>query len=410
MTDSVRTDPTDTATMSVPSHIPAELVRDFDYMHEAKGEDLYAWWAKLHACPDIFYTPRHGGHWVLTRHADIASVLANYTDFSSRHQTVPAAGKPIALPPIEYDPPLHTDFRRLLAPFFTPKAIGDLEVKARKLTIDLIASFQSRGECDFVAEFALAMPIGIFLSLVDLPSEDRLFLLDCAEDMVRGSTPDQQMAGFERAFGYLGQKFAERRAHPGADILSAIIQGEIDQGRPLNDEELLGMGALLLAGGLDTVAGMMGFIMIHLAEHEEHRQQLIDRPERIPTAVEELMRRYQIANIARVVTHDLYYQGVFMKAGDMVLTPTSMSSVDDRQYSNPLTVDFDREDKRSLVFGKGPHQCIGAFLARTELRVFLDEWLKRIPNFRIKPGETPTVVAGRGNSVHYLPLQWDVTV
>jgi cytochrome P450 len=166
------------------------------------------------------------------------------------------------------------------------------------------------------------------------------------------------------------------------------------------------MGALLLAGGLDTVAGMMSFIMIFLSGHEAHRARLIADPAIIPTAVEELMRRHQTANIARVVTHDIVYKGVAMQAGDMVLTPTSMAGLDDRRYANPYEVDFDRADKKSLVFGRGPHQCIGAFLARTEIRVFLAEWLRRIPNFAIKPGEKPVVVPGRGNSVHYLPLVW----
>lgn len=392
----------------IPAHVPASLVRDFDYMDAPEGQDLYRWWAEILDGPDIFFSPRHGGHWVLTRHDDIAHVLATHADFSSRCQTIPAEGKPLRVPPIEYDPPLHTDFRRLIAPFFTPKAIGDLEIKARALTISLIEAFQQRGECDFVSEFSLQMPIGIFLGLVDLPDEDRLQLIDCAEGMVRGTTPEAQEAGFRKAFDYLGAKFAERRANPGSDVLSAIIQGEIDNGRPLTDDELLGMGALLLAGGLDTVAGMMGFIAIHLATHDDHRQALIDDPALIPQALEELMRRYEIANISRMVVRDIEYQGVSMKAGDLILTATAIAGLDERQYPDPMTVDFARGNKRSLVFGKGPHMCIGAFLARTELRVFLTEWLARIPHFRLKPGTTPVIVSGRANSVHYLPLVWDI--
>ena len=392
---------------SVPAHVPPELVREFDYMHVMQGRDLYAWWAQLHDFPEIFFTTCHGGHWVLTRHEDIAAVLANHEDFSSRHQTVPTIGKPIRMAPIEYDPPLHMDFRRLLAPFFTPKAIGHLEGRATNLARKLIDDLAPKGECDFVADFSLAMPIGIFMGLVNLPDSDRLFLLECAEDIVRGITAEQQMGGFQRAFDYLGKKFTARAAKPGDDMLSAILQGTIEGGRPMTQEELLGMGALLLAGGLDTVAGMMGFMMLHLAEHPEHRRELIENPDIIPQAVEELMRRFQIANVAREVKRDTTYRGVFMKSGDMVLTPTAMSSIDERQYPDPMTVDFGRANKRSLVFGNGPHQCIGAFLARTELRVFLREWLARIPDFRIKDGDQPVVVAGRANSVHYLPLVWE---
>jgi cytochrome P450 len=190
--------------------------------------------------------------------------------------------------------------------------------------------------------------------------------------------------------------------------LSHIMQGTVEGGRPMTEMELLGMGALLLAGGLDTVAGMMGFIMLHLARNPDHQALLAANPDMMPQAIEELMRRFQIANIARIVVRDTVLKGVSMNQGDMVLTPTSMAGLDERRYPAPMAVDFERDDKRSLVFGKGAHQCVGAFLARTELRVFFAEWLKRVPRFRLAPGETPVAVPGRANAVSYLPLVWDV--
>lgn len=392
----------------IPAHVPAELVRDFDFMQAGAEEDLYAWWAKLHDGPDIFFTPRHGGHWVTTRHEDISHVLENYDVFSSQQMTVPKGTHQFPSPPIMYDPPLHTDFRKLLAPFFAPKSIGDLETKARDLSIRLIDQVAQKGSCEFVAELSLAMPIGIFLGLVDLPDDDRLELLGYAEKLVRGQTHEEQAEGFQLAYRYLATVFADRREKPGADILSYMLQGTVEGGRPLTEPELLGMGSLLLAGGLDTVAGMMGFIMLHLARSPEQQALLVQNPDLIPQAVEELMRRHQIANVARLVVKDTVLKGVAMKEGDMVLTPTSLAGIDDRRYPDPQTVDFSRADKRSLVFGKGPHQCIGAFLARTELRVFLAEWLKRIPTFRIPQGEKPIAVPGRANAVSYLPLEWDV--
>ncbi|GGD84656.1 cytochrome P450 [Croceicoccus mobilis] len=393
--------------LPIPAHVPPTLVRDFDYLREVEGEELWHWWSHLHDGPEIFYTPHNGGHWVLTRHAAIAEVLADYTRFSSRHQTVPVAGKPFSLPPIEVDPPLHGEFRRLIAPWFTPKAMVGMESDAKALCIELIEGFRERGHCEFISEFALVMPIGIFLKLVDLPAGDRLHLLEIAEKMVRGDE-EQQAEGFAAAFEYLDVKLEERRRNPGDDMLSAIVTGTIDGGRLLTDEEARLMGALLLAGGLDTVAGMIGFITQHLAGHDEHRRLLASEPDRIHSATEELMRRHQIANIAREVVADTEYHGVAMKAGDMILTPTSMAAVDDREYNNPLEVDFDRPNKRSIVFGNGPHQCIGAFLARTEIRVFLREWLARIPEFRIAAGKTSRVFSGRANAMRYLPLEWDI--
>lgn len=391
----------------IPAHVPPALVHDFDFLAPEVEGDLYDWWEKLHAAPDIFFTPRHGGHWVTTRHDAIAHVLETWDTFSSTQMTVPKGTHSFPAPPIMYDPPLHTDFRRLLAPFFAPKSIGNLELKARELTTALLDKYAGTGECEFVADFSLTMPIGIFMGLVDLPDEDRLTLIDCAEKIVRGRTAEEQTEGFLEAYQYLSKVFAERRERPGNDILSSLMAGTVEDGRPLTEHELLGAGSLLLAGGLDTVAGMLGFIMLHLAQHDEHRRQLATNPDLIPNAVEELMRRHQIANVARIVVRDTVLAGVSMKAGDMVLTPTSMAGLDDRKYDDPMAVDFNRADKRSLVFGKGPHQCIGAFLARTELRVFLAEWLKRIPEFSVKPGCTPLAVPGRANAVHYLPLVWN---
>lgn len=392
----------------IPDHVPADLVRDFDFLQAGIDGDLYDWWDKLHDGPEIFFTPRHGGHWVTTRHDDIAHVLETYETFSSQQMTVPKGTHQFLSPPIMYDPPLHTDFRKLLAPFFTPKSIGDLELKARNLSVDLIDKVASRGECEFVSELSLAMPIGIFLGLVDLPESDRLELLEYAEKMVRGRTPETQTEGFMLSYQYLGKVFAARREKPGNDILSYAMQGAVEGGRPLTETELLGLGALLLAGGLDTVAGMMGFIMLHLARTPAHQRLLREKPEIMPQAIEELMRRHQIANIARLVVKDTQLRGVTMKAGDMVLTPTSMAGLDDRRYPDPMTIDFDRADKRSLVFGRGAHQCIGAFLARTELKVFFAEWLARVPEFRLKPDETPITIPGRSNAVVYLPLVWGV--
>lgn len=397
----------DASGLSIPSHVPPSLVRDFDYLREVDNKDLWAWWSQLQDGPEIFFTPRNGGHWVLTRHETVAEVLADYAQFSSRKQTVPVAGKPFSLPPIEIDPPLHGEYRRLIAPWFTPKAMIGMEAHARSLCVELIEGFRERGRCEFVSDFALIMPIGIFLRLVDLPTEDRLPLIEIAEKVVRGDE-QAQAEGFVQAFAYLDVKLEERRRNPGDDMLSALVTGRIEDGRLLTAEEARLMGALLLAAGLDTVAGMMGFITKHLAENAEHRRLLAAEPERIHSATEELMRRYQTANVAREVVADMTYRGIAFKAGDMVLTPTTMAAIDDREYDNPMQVDFDRKNKRSLVFGNGPHQCIGAFLARTEIRVFLREWLARIPEFRIVSGETPKVFSGRANTISFLPLEWDV--
>ena len=168
----------------------------------------------------------------------------------------------------------------------------------------------------------------------------------------------------------------------------------------------LGLCAALIAGGLDTVPNMLSFMTLFLARNPAHRQQLIDDPALVPDAVEELIRRHPIGNFVRVVIRDMEYKGLQFKAGEIVMTPTTLAGLDDRRYPDAMTVDFKREDKKHIAFGRGPHQCIGILLARCELRVFLAEWMKRIPHFAIKAGAQPITKAASVNHVLYLPLTW----
>jgi len=391
---------------SVPEHVPPELVRDFNYV-DMRGEvDVYEHFRKLHDEPDVFYTPHHGGHWVVSRYEDIKHVLTNAEDFSNKHQSLPK--NPIVLPLLEYDGELHADFRKVLAPFFAPKSIGALEHISRELTNSLIDGFQADGKCEFVHQFSQRMPIMILMNLLALPSEDTPYLLKISEDIVRSGDPALQDAAFQRVGAYLAERVIPlRRAQPGSDIFSAIVQAKVEGGRLMSDFEVVGFGTLLIAAGLDTVASMLGFVTKFLAESPAHRRQLTADPSLINEALEELMRRFSIANVSRVVIRDMEYKGVHFKAGDCILTPTSAAGIDPRRYPDPLTVDFKRQDKKGMVFGGGAHQCIGAFLARTELRVFLHEWLRRIPEFSIAPGETPVSVPGKANGMRYLPLVWE---
>lgn len=391
---------------AVPAHVPPERVRDFDFLDLGDDSDVHQHFKRLHDDLDFFYTPRHGGHWVATRFDDMEQILLDNEAFSSEHSSLPREGKPMRVPLLESDEPMHRDYRSILQPFFMPKQIAMLENEVRSITIELIERFRAAGECEFVADFALRMPIGIFMRLVDLPDADREYLIRIAVDLVRGNTPEIQMGGFQRAFEYLAGTVAERRAKPGNDVLSALIQGTVEGGRPLQDMELLGLGSLLLAAGLDTVAAALSFMMNFLARNPEHRRQIADDPGCIPEAAEELLRRHHVTNIARIVIRDMSFKDVELKAGDAILIPTTLAGIDDRRFPDPMTVDFNRSNKRHLLFGRGPHQCVGQFLARAETRIFLQEWFARIPDFEITDGKRAISVPGRANGMLHLPLSW----
>jgi cytochrome P450 len=388
-----------------PAHVPPELVVDFNVYAPPHGAtDLHGAWRRLQDGPDIVWAPYHGGHWIFTRHEDIDFAQRNHDPFSMRDVTMPANTRPTRLLPLEADPPEHTPFRAILNPWFSPKRIGDLKEFTRQLAIDLVEGFRPRGECEFMAEFALILPIAIFMKLTNLPMADRLELLRYAQMSTRG-TPDERAEATRLMMAYLLPVVAERRAKQGDDVLSAVIHGRVD-GKPLNDTDMMSMLLVILFGGLDTVASTLGFIANFMAGSPAHRRLLIEEPGLIDNAVEELMRRFPPSNTARTMTRDYDYKGIHFRAGEKVYVATLMAGLDERRYPKAWDVDFRRKDVIHNSFGTGPHRCPGSLLARLEIKLFLQEWLSRIPDFAVKPGEPVVYGPGQVNCVERLVLAW----
>lgn len=393
----------------VPDNVPPELVVDFDYNDPPGGDQVegHAAWHRLHAGPDIFWTPHHGGHWVITRAEDVEYMMKTHEDFSNHGMTIPIIPTPYRKLPLEEDPPESSPFRNLIQPFFLPKAVETLESDARELSISLIEGFRDRGECEFMGDFAHHLPIVIFLKMVNLPLSDRPLLLDITERSTRGTSVEMKNQAQAELMGYLEKSMVERRVRPGNDLISKIVTATIN-GQPISESDARGLLSIVVFGGLDTVASALGYFAYFLARHPEHCRQLVEDPSLIPAAVEELLRRYGIAGTGRMLTRDLDYKGVSFRKGDLVWIQHLMYGLDDHKHENPLQVDFRRPSSMHAAFGFGVHRCPGSYLARTELKVFLQEWLKRIPEFRVKPGGR--VVEGKGSvkSMLYVPLQWAV--
>jgi cytochrome P450 len=392
---------------SAPAHVPAHLVRDFDYRappgHE---EDVHLAWQRLHQGPDIIWSTRHGGHWIATRAEDIDVMQIDHDRFSYRRITIPIMPDQPHLAPLEFDPPQHGPLRAVISPAFGPKPMQALEGSVRELTRQLLDDIVPRGECEFVEAFAKRLPIVTFLRLVDLPLEDREHLLELTEKSVRPHSEEDRVAAYTGLQEYTQQWIVERRRHPGADLFSRMVNAQIS-GRPISEAELAGMMVNVIFGGLDTVAAALSFTTRCLAEQPALRAQLRANPAIIPRAIEEFLRRFGIPNTARLITRDMQYKGVEFHAGEQILLPKSLHGLDERRYPDPLRVDFSRNVQRHAAFGEGPHRCPGSFLARLELKVFLEEWLTRIADFRIKPGERPRTESGPVNGVKYLPLEWE---
>jgi len=403
-----------TATVSpkspVPGHVPPNLVVDFDAMNPLLGDERYHdAYARMSGpeVPDIFWSPYNGGHWVVRRDNILAEAFAAFENFTSANgMTVPrSADTRPKLPPVETDPPMQGVYRKLFSSAFTVPALKAREDSVRALAVSLIEGFQARGRCEFVREFAQHLPMRVFLGMVDLPDDDRLYLISLADSQVSSGTTKSKEEMLGKLMGYVGQKLAERAKNPGDDLLSKIATAEIE-GRPITPFEAMSVGSLLLIGGLDTVASMMGHIMHFLAGSETHRRQLLQSPIIIRDAAEEFLRRFSLTNPARSAVRDLEFHGVHVKQGDMILLATPFGAVDPSKYDNPLAIDFARKSTTKTVFGAGPHVCPGSMLARMELRVLLEEWLPRIPDFAIDPDDRPRIRTGINGSFEHLPLVW----
>jgi cytochrome P450 len=359
----------------------------------------------LHGLPPLVWTPRNGGHWLATRGEDIPIILKDHARFSSRRAFIGMIDRPKAVP-LEYDPPEHGPLRNVLIPAFTPKAVAVWSAEARRLSIELIEGFKPDGGCEFIRDFAQQLPMIIFLKIVDLPLDHRQKLIDWVGTGLRSTDTAKRIAARANLNAYLEAMLDRRLAAPGDDLYSVAIQADVG-GRRMSRQEALGLASGLLGGGLDTVAATMGWMAMFLAQHPAHRRELAAEPKRIPKAIDEMMRRYSIANIARVVKEDMEYLGARLKAGEQILMATCVHGLDARSFERPLEVRFDRKDSyKHSTLSHGIHRCIGAPLASQEMKIFLEEWLSRIPEFSIDPGDPPVMATGIVHGLTRLKLRW----
>lgn len=394
-----------------PDNVPADRVFDIDiYAPSPDGGDYHEAWARVHHASEagLLWTPRNDGHWFATRGAAITAVLSDYEHFSNRIIFVPkSSGEAHNIVPTTLDPPEHRPYRAILNASLAPKAVNRIDDAIQQTAADLIEGFFAAGQCDFTREFAELFPIRIFMRIVDLPVEDAPRLKFLADQTTR---PDGQMTyeeALEGLYAYLEPLIEARRGGDGDDMLTRIVSGEVN-GRPVTHREAREMCAQMLIAGLDTVVNFLNFIMLFLATHEHERSTLAAEPGRIPDFINELLRRFGIVTTGRVVRSDFAFEGVTLRAGDMVMVPTALHGIDPAITPDPLDVRFDRTGIRHSAFGSGNHICPGAHLARAEVRATLQQWLARIPDFRLAPGTRISSTGGIVACMHGLPLEWDV--
>jgi camphor 5-monooxygenase len=400
----------------IPDHVPLDLVHEID-MYDPQGieEGFHEAWKRLQdqGLPEIVYTPLTGGHWVATSGEAIAEIYGAPDRFSSEIIFLPReAGEAYAMVPTKMDPPEHTPYRKVLDKGLNPAKIKKYDEAVRSVAGELIDGFLADGRCDFGRQYASLFPVKVFLTLCDLPIEDAPMLARLAEHMTRapGNTPAEQAAALAAAnkgfFDYVKPIIEARRGGDGDDLITQMLGGEID-GAPMAPDKELGLISLLLLGGLDTVVNLLSFMMLHLAHHPEAVDELRADDLKLRRGAEEIFRRFPVVSDARMITRDMEFRGVQMKARDLILLPTTLHGLDAAANECPMDLRFDRNKIAHSTFGQGPHRCAGMHLARLEVIVTLQEWLKRIPEFRLADHAAPKFMSGIIAAVEGVELEWD---
>jgi cytochrome P450 len=394
---------------AVPSHVPPERVIDFDYLRDpALQLDPHGRMLELQSLPyEILWTTGNGGHWVVTRHEAVLEILQRPELFSSAHVNIPPMQRSLRMNPEELDPPEHGKFRALLNPIMSPTLVGNLAENARQVARTLIDAIQPLGAADVMQTVTVPMPCSIFMKLIGLPPERLSEFLHYKDQFLFADDPDEKRRGVDSIAREMSALAALRRKEPSDDMMTVLVNAEVD-GRPLTEHELLEMGFLLFLAGLDTVTSAMTSCFAYLAQNPTDRQRLIDDPSLIREAIEEILRRYSVVNPVRTATSDFNYRGLQIKAKDQFLISTILANLDDRAFDDPTSVLIERDPNPHLTFGGGPHRCAGSHLARIELRVLLEEALPRLKNLRLQEGAHLHWHAANLVGLSALPLQWDV--
>jgi cytochrome P450 len=345
--------------------------------------------------------------WLVTHMRDIRAALQDPDLFSSS-AVVPTEPNPAyAWIPEMLDPPIHTRWRQLLGPMFSPGAVAKLEPKVKQRFGEILDEVAEKGECDYVADVALRFPNTIFMEMMGLPVEDAA---QCqaweTEILYHGAAGNEafRLQAMNEVVAYFAQLVADRRKAPQEDLVSAALRFRIDD-KPVSDDDLLAMCLLLFMAGLDTVAQQLSYSMLHLATHDEDRARLVADPSLFPSAIEEFLRYYAFVATGRKVTRDEDFHGCPVHAGEMIYLPLVSANRDPEEFANAGEIRIDRPGNRHIAFGAGPHRCLGSHLARQELRIGLTDWLARIPDFRLPPG-AKIIEHGGQVGLDSLPLCW----
>jgi len=341
--------------------------------------------------PGVIPSRANAAAHLVGRHADVVTVLRSPDVFSSRFDAV-HIGQVRPLIPLQIDPPDHAKYRKLLDPLFAPRRIALLEDRTRALASDLVEAVADDLGCNFHAAVSEPLPSTVFLELLGLPISRAAEFIALKDGIIRppAPTPEERSsmvdAAGARIYAVLQEVLDQRLEAPRDDFISDFLDAEVD-GERLTPEEVIDICYLFFLAGLDTVTASLDCMMARLALHPVERRRLADDPSVIPHAVEEMLRwETPVTSVVRVTTQDTELSGWPIAADQVVSVMLGAANTDERAWDEAEAVDVDRRVNKHLAFGGGVHRCLGSHLARMELRVVLEEWHARIPEYRVPEG------------------------
>jgi cytochrome P450 len=385
-----------------------DWVNDFDHTDPRWTENPYPIWDQLRAASPVVHTDRFLGVYMPTTFEAVKEISYDTDHFSSRRIIVrnsrPEQVQPA--PPITSDPPEHKPAKRLLLPPFTPDAVAKLEPRVRAICNELIDDFIEDPGCDAAAAYTKNIPVKTICHMLGIPESDSDQFIRWIHEILELGIHDDAMlmkAIQEMAVYFIGH-IERRKQHPTDDLITTLMSARDPSGQPLSDMHVLGSLRLLLVAGIDTTWSAIGASLWHLATHPADRERLIAEPELMPTAIEEFLRAYSPVTMAREVMKETTISGCPVKPGNMVLLSFPAANRDPAVFPDADQVKIDRKENPHVAFGLGIHRCVGSNLARMEMTVAIEEWLKRIPEFRLDPSQKVRWSEGTVRGPRQLPL------
>jgi cytochrome P450 len=385
---------------------------DFDHTDPVLGQRLYPYLAEARERCPVLHGSNHGGFYALTRYADVINAANDFEHFTTRQGvTIPSLGLPTGSVPLTTEPPEHKDYRRALQPFFTPAAIQGMEKTIRGVVIEHLDEFSGRGHAELIGEFAAPVPCIVIAIVLGL---DRSVWSTFSE-WVTGMHVTAQagdLAGRSefsaKLFDLLVTEVEARKADPRDDLLTMIAKLQIND-EPIPDEIRYGMAQQILVAGHDTTVNGIGNLLRHLIDRPDIRARVINEPAFLDRVIEESLRFESPAlGLARTVVSDTTIGDTAVRAGEKILVMYGAANHDPRRFPDPEIFDPERTDRPGhIAFGYGRHRCIGEHLARLEIRIAVQELLRRIPDYRLAPGATVTMRTALVRGPKALEVTWD---